>query len=86
MRANILEPKNQKVTYGRYFTEENYKNVSQKGDILVGNNTSDPNTPRAPSGPKRIEAGTARVPLRALKDGVQKIEVRATFFAISRFG
>ena len=32
---------------------------------MVGNNTSDANTPRAPSGPERIEAGTARVPLRA---------------------
>ena len=29
---------------------------------------------------------TANVPLRALEDGVQKIEVRATFFAILRFG
>ena len=29
---------------------------------------------------------TANVPLWALEDGVQKIEVRATFFAILRFG
>ena len=56
-----MEPKNQKVTYGRYFTEENYGGNYQKGDQPPG----DPNTPRAPSGPERIEAGTARVPLRA---------------------
>jgi len=66
-----LEPKNQKVTYGRYFTEENYKKVTNRRYITEenfkkdGQRPEDPNTPRAPSGPERIEAGTARVPLRA---------------------
>ena len=35
---------------------------------MVGNNTSDANTPRAPSGPERIKAGLARVPLQARRE------------------
>ena len=57
-----------------------------KGEMLSRRTSTHVNTPgrlRARSGSK---LPTANVPLRALEDGVQKIEVRATFFAILRFG
>ena len=57
-----------------------------KGKLLMGEPRrmlTRPGRLRARSGSK---LPTANVPLRALEDGVQKIEVRATFFAILRFG
>ena len=57
-----------------------------KGEVLKGKPRqilTRPGRLRARSGSK---LPTANVPLRALEDGVQKIEVRATFFAILRFG
>ena len=57
-----------------------------KGELLIG----EPRRILTRLGRLRPRRGsklpTANVPLQALEDGVQKIEVRATFFAILRFG
>ena len=62
------------------------RKVMYGGEMRSRRTSTHVNTPGRLQARSGFKLPTANVPLRALEDGVQKIEVRATFFAISRFG